>query len=1007
MHDLERWRRVETLYQAALELDEAKRAAFLDQACAGDEAMRSEVVSLLASHEEAGNFLSAPAIQVAAKAIASEQDDVVSGGAIGPYKMIQLIGRGGMGEVYLAQDTRLGRRVALKLLPSYFTRDAERLRRFQQEARTASALNHPNVITIFEIGEANAIHFIATEYIEGETLRQRIARQAVDVSAALAVAIQMAGALEAAHNAGIVHRDIKPENIMLRPDGIVKVLDFGLAKLAERREPLDPESPAASWLSTDPGVVMGTASYMSPEQARGLKVDARTDIFSLGVVLYEMISGRAPFQGATTSDVIAAILTEEPPPLAPYLAGVPEKFQWIVDKALAKDREARYQTAAALLADLKKLQKQLEFRLEQQPYAPPLQSRVGTTAATAMQTVIDTGDRQLRQPTDASLAQRTSGVAGIVTGIKRHKRITALVALAMVAAITLALYWIISRGRSANQATPFGAFKVSRLTTTGKASFAAISPDGKYAVHVMGTAGQPSLWLRHIATGSDKEIVPAIRGTMSGLRFSKDGSYIYYVQFIKDEVILYRVPVLGGMPQKLVADIDTAISFSPDGAQMTYVRGMPLEGQAVLMIANADGSGEQRLASFAILHAYPSLSASLLQTWGPGWSPDGETIVMGVRDSDPNVFNWNLVAVNVKDGAKRQLTSQRWSSIGQMAWLADGQGLIVAAAEHPIYSPHQLWHITYPDGVVRKITNDLNNYIGVSLTADGNSLITVQSEQLSNVWSAMDGDWSHASQLTSNNHDGVFGVTWTPDARILYTSIATGRREIWAVNADGTGQKQVTPDPGLEGRPIATPDGRYIVFVSNSTGTSHLWRCDMDGGNPKQLTNGYGDSSPTCSPDSRWVYYSGIITNPTRLLLKVSIDGGEPVPLSDFICSRPVLSPDGKQIAMTFIDEKATPKRYRLGIVGIDGGAPTKVFDLPISPQQIIRWTADGQALTYLDTRAGVTNIWALPLDGSATKPLTDFKSDLIFYYDWSRDGKRLAFARGLVTNDAVLITQQ
>src|SRR5205085_7575198 len=318
MQDVERWRRIETLYQGALELDGAERAAFLDQTCAGDDALRAEVASLLESRAEADSFLAAPAMQVVARAIASEQDDVIAGGAVGPYQIIRLLGRGGMGEVYLAQDTRLGRRVALKLLPAYFTRDAERLRRFQQEARTASALNHPNVITIFEIGEANAIHFIATEYIEGETLRQRIARQAGDVSDALAVAIQMAGALEAAHNAGIVHRDIKPENIMLRPDGIVKVLDFGLAKLAERREPLDTESPTASWLSTDPGVVMGTASYMSPEQARGLKVDARTDIFSLGVVLYEMISGRAPFQGATTSDVIAAILTEEPSPLAPY-----------------------------------------------------------------------------------------------------------------------------------------------------------------------------------------------------------------------------------------------------------------------------------------------------------------------------------------------------------------------------------------------------------------------------------------------------------------------------------------------------------------------------------------------------------------------------------------------------------------------------------------------------------------------------------------------------------------
>src|SRR2546423_6227636 len=297
MHDVERWRRIETLYQGAHELDGAERAAFLDQTCAGDDALRAEVASLLESHAEADSFLAAPAMQVVARAIASEQDDVIAGGAIGPYKIIHLLGRGGMGEVYLAEDTRLGRRVALKLLPAYFTREAERLRRFQREARAASALNHPNVITIFEVGEADGIHFIATEYIEGETLKQRMARQPLAVSEALEIAMQIAGTLDAAHTQGIVHRDIKPENIMLRPDGLVKVLDFGLAKQAETQAPASAGSPMISQMSTDPGVILGTVSHMSPEQARGLRVDARTDLFILWVVLYEMISGRPPFAG--------------------------------------------------------------------------------------------------------------------------------------------------------------------------------------------------------------------------------------------------------------------------------------------------------------------------------------------------------------------------------------------------------------------------------------------------------------------------------------------------------------------------------------------------------------------------------------------------------------------------------------------------------------------------------------------------------------------------------------
>jgi serine/threonine protein kinase len=368
----ERWKQIEQLYNAALKLDVSRRAAFLDQACDGDEDLRREIASLLASDAQAGSFLAAPAVEVAAKVIAAEPVSSPIGRRIGHYQVLSLLGAGGMGEIYLAEDTQLGRKVALKLLPIEFTADAGRVRRFAQEARAASALNHPNIITIHEIGEASteagSTHYIVTEYVEGETLRQRMLsapQQRIEASEAIDLALQIAAALAAAHEAGITHRDIKPENVMVRRDGIVKVLDFGLAKLTETASGvIDSQASTLAKNSTEAGVVMGTPRYMSPEQARGEKVDARTDIFSLGVMLYEMAAGRAPFAGTTSNEVIAAILRDSPPPLAECAPDAPPEMERILSRALRKDREERYQAVSELLADLKRLKRRLEQKDE-------------------------------------------------------------------------------------------------------------------------------------------------------------------------------------------------------------------------------------------------------------------------------------------------------------------------------------------------------------------------------------------------------------------------------------------------------------------------------------------------------------------------------------------------------------------------------------------------------------------------------------------------------------------
>ena len=362
----ERWQQIEQLYHAALQQDAGERAAFLGEACKGDDTLRREIESLLKYEAQAEHFIESPAIDVAAKMMTAEQSATVTAGqVIDHYKIVRPLGAGGMGEVFLADDTRLHRKVAIKFLPAHYTQDRKHLRRFQQEALAVATLSHPNVCTIHEVIETgDNRHCIVMEHVEGMTLRDRIADGRMNVSDALDVGIQVASALSSAHAAGIVHRDIKLENIMLRRDGYVKILDFGLAKLTEREVSLDTEAQTQMLIETSPGVVMGTVYYMSPEQARGLPVDARTDVWSLGVVLHELITGEKPFAGPTPTDVIISIAEREPAPLSKYAPGVPARLEQIVKKALAKNREHRYQTAEHLLSDLKSVKQELEIGAE-------------------------------------------------------------------------------------------------------------------------------------------------------------------------------------------------------------------------------------------------------------------------------------------------------------------------------------------------------------------------------------------------------------------------------------------------------------------------------------------------------------------------------------------------------------------------------------------------------------------------------------------------------------------
>src|SRR5271165_967399 len=364
----DRWRRLEALFYEALELKPEARPEFLENSCGGDARLRKEVEALLESAEKPMDFLHQPVVEAAHQMMGEGRRKIAAGTRLGHYKIISMIGSGGMGEVYLAEDTRLRRKVALKMLAPELTLDERGLRRFEHEAHAASALNHPNILTIYEFGQAEGTRFIASEFIDGVTLREKMMRGKIELKAALHIAIQMAGALAAAHDSGIVHRDIKPENVIIRTDGIVKVLDFGIAKLGKRRvgETIRGSGSTVTSSISDPGIVLGTAKYMSPEQARGMEVDARSDIFSLGSVIYELVTGRAAFEGGTASDVIAEILKVEPPPPVEFAPDLPYEVERIVSKALRKDRETRYQSVRDLLIDLQDFQKEAEFQAKLQ-----------------------------------------------------------------------------------------------------------------------------------------------------------------------------------------------------------------------------------------------------------------------------------------------------------------------------------------------------------------------------------------------------------------------------------------------------------------------------------------------------------------------------------------------------------------------------------------------------------------------------------------------------------------
>src|SRR6201993_476270 len=571
---------------------------------------------------------------------------------IAHYRIVSKLGAGGMGLVYEAEDTRLGRRVALKFLKESSGHDAGAMDRFLREAGSASALNHPGICTVHAIEECDGRTFIAMELLEGESLDKVLARGTMPITHCVEVCIEIADALDAAHKKGIIHRDIKPANIFLTNRGATKILDFGLAKLleAEGGPSEDTLADSETVFQTSVGTTVGTVVYMSPEQARGEALDARTDLFSLGSVMYGMVTGRHPFSGSTSAVIFANILHAAPVSPVNFNSDIPAELERIINKLLEKDREMRYQVAAELRADLKRLLRELE------PGRPPSDSSVATSRASVSSAhAAAKSSGSIHKPISSTVLVEAANQNKLGTGV-----ILAVVAV-LAAAAAYGAYTFVQKGKH----LPFEKFSIENISNNGHISQAAISPDGKYLLQALEENGMQALWLHHIPTETNKQVVEPVATLYEGLTFSPDGNYIYFVRREEAEEslsVLYRASVLGGEPKVLIRDVDSPITFSPDGAHFAFLRQLHDSPKWDLLLAKNDGTIERPIFSGQELKS---------DSYVPAWSPDGKIILIPIVQPSRDAIG-GFSAVNASDGKAETVAASVDQVFYVPTWLPDG-----------------------------------------------------------------------------------------------------------------------------------------------------------------------------------------------------------------------------------------------------------------------------------------------------------------------------------------------
>ncbi len=899
---------------------------------------------------------------------------------IAHYRILRQLGKGGMGIVYEAEDTKLARRVALKFLPEATHRDPQALERFLREARAASALNHPGICTIHAIEEHDGRTFIAMELLEGQTLDKLMPLGSLPIPRTMDIGIQLADALDAAHKKGIIHRDIKPANIFVTERGAVKILDFGLAKLLPERHADfggettlgDPET----LLLTSPGTAVGTISYMSPEQARGEELDPRSDLFSLGGVLYQLITGKLPFPGTTSAVVFDNILNSAPVAPVTLNPGVPSELERILNKALEKDRDVRYQVAAELRADIKRLQRELDSGK-----STPVNSSSGR-----IPTQVSIPAAQTAAPPRAP-----SSGSVLIAAAGKNKFGTSLligVALLLVVAAAFGVYSFLPH----KKVPPVEQMSIENLTNNGHVSLARISPDGKYLLHVLDENGLQSLWLRHIPTGSNTQVVTPAATRYGGLTFSPDGNYIYFVRRDDSEqsfASLYDAPMLGGTPRLLIKDVDSPIAFSPDGQRFAYLHQHGDSAVTDLKIARRDGTLERDL-----FHQKEILTDSLTLSW----SPDGKTIVIPIVQPNPHDLG-GFLDVDAASGETKQVAIAKDRIYKEPAWFPDGSALLVSATTAATgFLRDQLGIVSFPDGAFHLLTTDTNDYVHPSISADGQSIAASQVQGKFEIAIAAAGSPEKLTPIKLPSNLPAWSWAWTPDAQLL---VVQGP-DIRMVNPAG-GDRVVFSEPRYPMDQVTScASGRYVVFrtLGRSGGAeANLWRVDSNGTNLTRLTFGLNERVPACSNDGKWLYYLDAGDN--HFLKRIPLEGGSPETIIKFPSEPYALSPDGKTV--TAFEVREADHTVMLALYSlVDGKKSAFEFDQRGLPG--LAFLPSGKAVVYLVREKGVDNLWIQPLDGTPRRQLTHFTAERIAGYAFSKDGAQLGIKRGHAESDAVLL---